>query len=104
MPFRPAGCVQSVRSLKVSAVRVMAPCGLVPGASGGGLFTEDNGELVLVGILSTVTVDLSVNGIVPLASLHELLEHPDRYAREFSTGYTQRGHSRSPDVIGHEEL
>jgi hypothetical protein len=79
VPYRPAGCVDSVESLKMSAARVIVPCGLVQGASGGGLFTEDNGELVLVGILSTVTADLSANGIVPLASLHELLEHRDRY-------------------------
>ena len=102
-PYRPAGCVGSVRSLDVSAARVMVPCGLVPGASGGGLFTEDNGELVLVGILSTVTADLSANGIVPLASLHELLEHPDRYAHGFHRT-RHRDHSRSPDVIGHGEL
>jgi hypothetical protein len=83
IPYRPAGCVASVRSLEVSAARVMVPCGLIPGASGGGLYAEENGELVLVGILSTVTADLSANGIVPLASLHELLEHPDRYAHAF---------------------
>jgi hypothetical protein len=82
-PYQPAGCVASVQSLDVSPARVMVPCGLVPGASGGGLFTVDNGELVLVGILSTVTADLSANGIVPLSSLHELLEHPDRYAHGF---------------------
>jgi hypothetical protein len=82
-PYQPAGCVASVQSLDVSAARVIVPCGLVPGASGGGLFTVDHGELVLVGILSTVTADLSANGIVPLASLHELLEHPDRYAHGF---------------------
>ena len=102
-PFRPAGCVESVQSLELSAARVMVPCGLVPGASGGGLFAEDNGELVLVGILSTVTADLSANGIVPLASLHELLKHPDRYAHGFATGHT-RYQSRSPDVIRHGEL
>ena len=89
-PYRPAGCVSSVQSLEVSAARVMVPCGLVPGASGGGLFTEDNGELVLVGILSTVTADLSANGIVPLASLHELLDHPDRYAHGFHRAQTPR--------------
>jgi hypothetical protein len=82
-PFRPAGCVAAAQSMEVSAGRVIVPCGLVPGASGGGLFTEEDGELVLVGILSTVTADLSANGIVPLASLHELLEHPDQYAHGF---------------------
>jgi Trypsin len=103
IPFRPAGCVESVDTLEVLAARVMVHCGLVPGASGGGLFTEVNGELVLVGILSTVTADLSANFIVPLASLQKLLEHPDRYAHGFSTGDTGRDHSRSPDVYGHGE-
>jgi len=92
-PNQPAGCVESVPSLEVSAARVMVPCGLVPGASGGGLFTEDDGELVLVGILSTVTSDRSTNGIVPLASLQKLLVHPDRYEHQFTTaqGRSARG-------------
>jgi hypothetical protein len=63
----------------------MVPCGLVPGASGGGLFTEVDGALVLVGILSTVTADLSTNGIVPLPTLQNLLNHPDRYGNGFTT-------------------
>jgi hypothetical protein len=88
----PAGCVESVRSLRVSAARVTVPCGLVPGASGGGLFTEDHGELVLVGILSTVSADLSANGIVPLASLRELLEHPYLYTHGLSAGHLHRDH------------
>ena len=82
-PHAPAGCAESVRSLQTSATRVMVPCGLVPGASGGGLFTEVDGELVLVGILSTVTSDLSANGIVPLASLQKLVDHPGRYGHGF---------------------
>jgi hypothetical protein len=102
--LRPAGCVESVESLELSAARVMVPCGLVPGASGGGLFVEDKGEFVLVGILSTVTADLSANGIVPSAALLELLEHPDRYAHAFPTGHLHNGQSRSPDVIGHGGL
>ena len=81
--FQPAGCVESVDALEVSAARVVVPCGLVPGASGGGLYAEQDGELVLVGILSTVTADQQANGVVPLASLQELLEHPDRYDHGF---------------------
>ena len=88
--YRPAGCVDSASSLDVSAAGVMVPCGLVPGASGGGLFTEQNGALVLVGIVSTVTADLSANGVVPLAALRELLEHPDRYRHGFSTQHVHR--------------
>lgn len=88
--YRPAGCVDSAASLDVSDVRVMVPCGLVPGASGGGLFTENDGELVLVGIVSTVTADLRANGVVPMTALHELLDHPDLYRHEFSTQHMHR--------------
>jgi hypothetical protein len=97
---RPAGCIQSVQALVVTDARVTVPCGLVPGASGGGLLTVDNGEIVLVGIVSTVSADLSANGVVPLDSLHELLAQPERYAHDFPVGDTRRGDSRSPDVSG----
>ena len=99
-----AGCVEAVSSLKVTQTLVTMHCGLIPGASGGGLFVVKDGQLVLVGILSTVTNDLTANGIVPLASLHELLEHPDRYTHRFVTTQMRCDHSRSPDVIDHEEL
>ena len=82
-PFRPAGCVHSVDALEVEDARVVVPCGLVRGASGGGLYAEEDGELVLVGILSTVMAGQRANGVVPLASLRELLEHPDRYGHGF---------------------
>jgi len=78
----PAGCTAPSVSLSVIGGRVDIRCGLIPGASGGGLFTEVNGTLVLVGIVSTVTFDLSVNGVVPLESLHELLRHQDEYWHE----------------------
>jgi len=89
-----AGCVVSVDALKVSATRVTVPCGLIPGASGGPLFAEVDGKLVLVGILSTVTADLAANGIVPLAALQELLQHPEQYAHGFSTAQAHHEHDR----------
>lgn len=76
---RPAGCVEPARDLKVAPDRVTVHCGLVPGSSGGGLFAEENGEHVLVGIISTVSADVSSNGVVPLASLHELLNNQAEY-------------------------
>ena len=88
--YRPAGCIDSAASLDVSAARVMVPCGLVPGASGGGLFTELDGELVLVGILSTVTADLSANGVVPLTALRELMEHQESFRHGFSSQRVHR--------------
>lgn len=97
--LRPEGCEVSVESLVVSATRVTVPCGLVPGASGGPLLAAENGGLVVVGILSTVTVDLSANGIVPLESLHELLAHPERYLHDFATSDAHRNDNRSPDAI-----
>jgi hypothetical protein len=83
LPYGAAGCVDQIDALIVSADRVIVPCGLVPGGSGGGLYAEQDGELVLVGILSTVTSDLAANGVTPLASLQELLAHPERYAHGF---------------------
>ena len=35
-----------------------------------------------VDIVSTVSFDLSSNGVVPLESLHELLRHPEKYRHE----------------------
>ena len=72
----------------------MMPCGLVPGASGGGLYTEVNGEIELVGILSTVTADHTANGIVPLASLQELLNNPERYTHGFGGGNAHHEQTR----------
>jgi hypothetical protein len=75
----PAGCVRPVIDLDVTESMIRVPCGLIPGASGGGLFVSERGELTLVGIISTVARDLTSNGVVPLSALRELLSHPDRY-------------------------
>jgi hypothetical protein len=95
--YRPAACVDSVQHLDITSARVMVRCGLVPGASGGGLFTEQDGHPVLVGIVSTVTGDLSANGVVPLASLQKLLRQPEQHIHPFSATPVRRGH---PTVCG----
>jgi hypothetical protein len=38
----------------------------------------------LVGIVSTVSADVSANGVVPVSALHELLDHPGRYYHALS--------------------
>ena len=68
--------------LKITTTQVNVQCGLIPGASGGGLFVESADQVILVGIISTVTHDLSYNGVVHLAALHELLDHPDEYRHQ----------------------
>jgi hypothetical protein len=75
----PAGCDEPVSRLDTTPRRVTVHCGLIPGSSGGPLLGRRGDHLVLVGIISTVSSDLSANGVVPLASLHELLRHPDVY-------------------------
>ena len=77
-----AGCVQPVDALVVTAAVVEVQCGLIPGSSGGGLFVQRGQGLSLVGIISTVSADITANGVVPLASLHELLQHPERYEHD----------------------
>ena len=75
----PAGCTTNVDDIRVATHRVDVPCGLIPGASGGGLFVDTDGATILVGIISTVTDDLSSNGVVAAASLADLLRQPRRY-------------------------
>jgi hypothetical protein len=79
-----AGCVHRVAELEITDTRVKVPCGLIPGASGGGLFVHNNGELSLVGIISTVAPDLTYNGVTPLTAVRELLDNPDEYAHEMA--------------------
>ena len=76
------GCESPVTALEITESQWRMPCGLIPGASGGGLFVERSGELFLVGIVSTVAADLAYNGLVPLDAVHELLESPARYTYE----------------------
>jgi hypothetical protein len=75
----PAGCHNDVATIEVTAASVWVPCGLIPGASGGGLFATHGDTVELVGILSSVSADITHNGVVPMASLLELLEHPADY-------------------------
>jgi hypothetical protein len=58
------------------------------------MFTDVDGTMVLVGIVSTVTVDLASNGIVPLQSLHELLRHPEKYWHEATAHHHAGGGAR----------
>ena len=75
----PAGCHNDVATIEVTAASVRVPCGLIPGASGGGLFATSGETVELVGIVSTVSTDITRNGVVPMASLLELLEHQAEY-------------------------
>jgi hypothetical protein len=77
-----AGCVHVVSDVEILSTELTVPCGLIPGASGGGLFVDNNGEMILVGIISTVAADLTYNGVVPLAALHELLENQTEYTHD----------------------
>jgi hypothetical protein len=72
----PSGCVERASAIEVADDQLKISCGLIPGASGGGLFAEQGGELVLLGVTSTVGRDLSYNGLTPLAAVHALLVHP----------------------------
>ena len=78
----PAGCTVPTGSLSVSDSRMDIPCGLLPGASGGGVFIELDGTIVLVGIVSTVSVEVSSYGVVPQESLDELLRDQARYRHD----------------------
>ena len=70
--------------MEITATQVKLPCGLIPGASGGGLFIDDENGIVLVGIISTVAANLSYNGVVPLPALRELIDNPTSYTYELA--------------------
>jgi hypothetical protein len=74
-----AACVGTVAALEITDAEVTAPCGLIPGASGGGLFVGSHQHPILAGVISTVAHDLSYNGLAPLAAVHELLNYPSTY-------------------------
>jgi hypothetical protein len=75
----PAGCTNDMASIEVTPAWVGVPCGLIPGGSGGGLFATHDDSIELVGIVSWVSDDITHNGVVPMASLLELLEHQGDY-------------------------
>jgi hypothetical protein len=76
---QPAGCLVSATAARVTATQVSVPCGLIPGASGGGLYVLADGRLTIVGIVSTLSHDMRRNGIVPLAAMHALLTARDEH-------------------------
>lgn len=90
-----AGCVHPASEAEITPDQVNVPCGLIPGASGGGLFVDRNGELMLAGIISTVAPDLTYNGLVPLTALRQLLQHPIPYTHDITAndGNAPRAHT-----------
>jgi hypothetical protein len=90
----PAGCEGPATAVEMAVTQLNVPCGLIPGASGGGLFTEDGDGSVLLAVISTVAFDLSFNGLTPLSVVHELFNHPEAFThvldedRPMATGMT----------------
>ena len=56
-------------------------------------FVDDNGELTLVGVISTVDHELTFNRLAPMSALHELLNNPDAYTHRMTR---DASHNRSP--------
>ena len=97
----PAGCVEPAQFLKIDDAGLNVRCGLIQGASGGGVFAESDDGLVLLGVISSVTSDLSANYVAPMAAVHELLEHQSVYLHSLASDRTRTSLSRSPDVFAH---
>jgi hypothetical protein len=95
---RPSGCVDRASSIRIAGDQLRVRCGLIPGASGGGLFADRGGKLVLLGITSNVDVGLAINGLAPLATVHELLSHPGEYTHAIPAA----GPSAPPPPIAHQ--
>jgi hypothetical protein len=68
------GCTVTPEQVHRDVNTVRVPCGLIPGASGGGLYSVDGDRVTLAGVLSTVTMDHTVNGFVPLHSVTAMID------------------------------
>ena len=96
-----AGCVGPAADLQISHARVKVRCGLIPGASGGGLFVGAIERPILVGVISTVAYDLSYNELVPVAEVHRLLDNACTYFYAMDLGGSNPCRTRPhPAVMG----
>ena len=78
-PVIPAACTfTSSQAWRVEGVWSVS-CGMVPGGSGGPVLAVKNGEILLVGVISSVNSSLSANGIASAALVAEMLRNPDNY-------------------------
>jgi secreted trypsin-like serine protease len=75
----PAACSVEGSDITWSSKYWTIPCGMVPGGSGGPLVVSTATGYKLVGVLSTVSYDLTKNGIVPVERVQEMLEDPSAF-------------------------
>lgn len=75
----PAACSVKGSDITWSSTHWSIPCGMVPGGSGGPLVISTETGYQLVGVLSTVSFDLTVNGVVPVEKINEMLQNPELY-------------------------
>ena len=96
-----AGCVGPAADLQISHARVKVRCGLIPGASGGGLFVGAIERPILAGVISTVAHDLSYNELVPVAEVHRLLDNREHVLVRDGPGRSHPCRTRPhPTVMG----
>lgn len=78
----PAACTVPTAMIESRKGFSWIPCGMIPGGSGGPFVKDSASGYQLVGVLSTVSYNLTHNGITPAAKVIELLENQDTYRRE----------------------
>jgi hypothetical protein len=61
---------------------LIVPCGMIPGGSGGPVIGYGPGGETLLGVLSSVDLDLAHNGVTPVSELRRLLADRERYTIE----------------------
>jgi len=96
--YATAGCVHAAATAEFERDRVRLPCGLVPGSSGGGAFVLTDDGWTLVGVVSTVTANITANSLVPLSAVQRLLDHPSGHIHRFTKSIPDVSHS-SADTL-----
>lgn len=82
----PAACEFTKRQARKTNNFWFIQCSMLPGASGGPVFSLKENGYHLVGILSSISHDLSFNGVTPISIVKELLDNQSLYTHDFRPG------------------
>jgi hypothetical protein len=93
-----AACVHAAADAEFETDRVRLPCGLVPGSSGGGAFVAADGAWTLVGVISTVTSNITANSLVPLSAVQRLLADPSAHLHPMTTSDHDLSHGSADSI------
>lgn len=95
----PAACEFTKRQAKQIDNFWLIPCSMLPGGSGGPVFSIKENEYYLVGILSSVSDDMSYNGVAPISIVETLLSNQSLYTHDVRSNKVTLEGSRKANTL-----